>query len=94
MEIVKEDAHEKGIVLERDFHAAKSGLIADPSRIQQVIWNLLRNAVKFTPKGGKICIRTSDDGSGLDGSHLRIEVSELENSGLLGAAALYFDQQK
>jgi glucokinase len=26
--------------------------------------------------------------------NLRIEVSELQNSGLLGAAALYFDQQK
>lgn len=76
IEIVKDDAHEKGIILERDFHAEKSGLIADPSRIQQVVWNLLRNAVKFTPKGGKICIRTRDESSNGDASHLQIEVSD------------------
>lgn len=76
MEIVRDDAQEKGLVLEREFHAQKCGLMADPSRFQQVIWNLLRNAVKFTPKGGKITIRTRDEGVPGEGARLRIEVTD------------------
>jgi signal transduction histidine kinase len=31
---------------------------ADPVRLQQIFWNVLKNAVKFTPEGGRINIET------------------------------------
>jgi CheY-like chemotaxis protein len=36
---------------------------ADPVRLQQVFWNVLRNAVKFTPEGGDIVVRSENVGS-------------------------------
>lgn len=44
--------------LEQDFAAEECRLTADGPRLTQVFWNLLNNAVKFTPKGGTIAVRT------------------------------------
>ena len=43
----------------REYH-----ILADCIRLQQVFWNLINNAVKFTSQGGQITIRTFNDKSG------------------------------
>ncbi len=72
VEIVREEAQTRGQVMQFELGAHRTGLMADPARLQQVFWNLLRNAVKFTPIGGRIYIRTRD----LDDGALEVEVSD------------------
>ncbi len=77
VEIVRDDAFAKRISIERKFEARLSGLVADPARFQQVIWNLLRNAVKFTPRGGRVSIRTQNPDTDDDVSvSLQIEIAD------------------
>jgi signal transduction histidine kinase/ActR/RegA family two-component response regulator len=58
---VRPAADAKGLVLNINLHSCRS-VNADPARLQQVAWNLLTNAIKFTPKGGRLDIelRESD----------------------------------
>ncbi len=49
----------KEIRLEKVVDAPASSVNGDPGRLQQVLWNLLTNAIKFTPKAGKIEIRVA-----------------------------------
>jgi CheY-like chemotaxis protein len=76
IDIVRDDAETKSLSLDCEFSAQDSGLVADPARFQQVIWNLLRNAVKFTPRGGRITIRTRNEDVPQQDRWLRIEVSD------------------
>jgi signal transduction histidine kinase/ActR/RegA family two-component response regulator len=76
IEVVQEDARAKDIAIECTFTARYYGLMADPARFQQVMWNLLRNAVKFTPRSGRIYVRTRDERSASGGTSLRIEVAD------------------
>lgn len=76
VEIVRGDAEAKGIAVEQQLRAEQSGLVADPTRFQQVIWNLLRNAVKFTPRGGQVAVRTRNEPGEQGTRSLRIEVTD------------------
>ena len=50
-------AQAKGIALERMPGPPLEPAACDPDRLNQVIWNLLTNAVKFTPEGGRVEVR-------------------------------------
>lgn len=74
VETVREEARAKGQEVELQLAARCAGLMGDAARLQQVFWNLLKNAVKFTPAGGRIVIRTRD--SETAAGHLILEVSD------------------
>jgi PAS domain S-box-containing protein len=55
---VEAGAELKRIKLAFDFGAKQHMVLGDAVRLQQIFWNVLKNAVKFTPEGGKITIQT------------------------------------
>ena len=57
VDIVRPAAEAKNVALLVEAGDANVPIRCDPDRIQQVFWNLLTNAVKFTPRGGNIDVR-------------------------------------
>ena len=62
MQIVKSDITAKAIEVTVDLEASNHHIWADPVRIQQVFWNLMNNAVKFTPQNGRIAVCSYNKG--------------------------------
>ena len=62
IETVRLDAEGKGIDIEVIASDDVMFVRADPVRLEQIIWNLLNNSVKFTPRGGRITVRLEEDG--------------------------------
>jgi hypothetical protein len=81
VEAVQMSADAKGIRISTLLAPELGPVMADPSRLQQVVWNLLVNAVKFTPPGGVVTVSTAavgdqveitvaDTGQGMDQAFL------------------------
>src|SRR5881392_4311897 len=58
LEIARDNILQKQLDLVMDFGADRHHVWADAVRLQQVFWNLINNAVKFTKKNGRITVRT------------------------------------
>ena len=71
VEGIKPAADAKRITLAFDFDPLAGSVRADPTRLQQVFWNVLTNAVKFTGEAGTVTIALRRTGS-----HVEITVSD------------------
>jgi PAS domain S-box-containing protein len=77
IEICADDVHDAELTLISQLRAEKHHLTADATSIQQVLWNLLKNAIKFSPPGSTIHVRSYNrEGAGReeDRSGLVVEV--------------------
>ncbi|HEY4556354.1 MAG TPA: ATP-binding protein [Lysobacter sp.] len=68
---VRPAALARGIALELRFAADAGQVAADADRLQQIVWNLLTNAVKFTDRGGRVTVCVDRVGA-----HVEIHVSD------------------
>ncbi len=62
--IVRSDGLGRDVEVSFALEAERHHVMADPARLQQVFWNLVKNALKFTPPGGAVTIRTHNDDEG------------------------------
>lgn len=81
IETVRPAIDAKGIQLNTQLDPTASWFLGDYNRLQQVVWNLISNAIKFTPQGGKVEVvlerfdshvemRVSDTGQGISADFL------------------------
>jgi PAS domain S-box-containing protein len=68
--ICQSDAARKQIELVIETNARRSRVRGDPARLEQILWNLLKNAIKFTPSRGRVVVRTHNSA---DEIHVAVE---------------------
>src|SRR5581483_4325482 len=59
MEAVESAALAKSVTLDAHIDPDVPAVLGDPDRLQQVLWNLLSNGIKFTPRGGRVTVSVS-----------------------------------
>ncbi len=71
IETVHAAAVAKGVRIETELDPSTPLVSGDPDRLQQAVWNLVSNAVKFTPRGGRVLVTLRRVGS-----HVEIAVAD------------------
>jgi two-component system, chemotaxis family, CheB/CheR fusion protein len=94
MEIVRDEISSRKLKLSVELNASDHIVLADESRLQQVFWNVLKNASKFTPGQGVVTVRTfnpqpkallieiSDTGVGIEPQNLDKIFDAFEQGGV------------
>jgi PAS domain S-box-containing protein len=72
MGIVRSDVEDRRLQVSLSLEAKHSFVVADAPRLQQVFWNVLRNACKFTPAKGQVRVRSFNP----DSKFIVIEISD------------------
>ncbi len=70
--VCQDAIRDKGLELVFDRPSTESHVKGDPVRLQQIFWNLIRNAVKFTPEAGRIAVKMRNDKP----SFVTVEISD------------------
>jgi PAS domain S-box-containing protein len=81
IEALRPTAEAKGVHMDVVLDEETGPVTGDPARLQQVVWNLVSNAIKFTPRNGQVQVRleranshidliVSDTGTGIDPAFL------------------------
>ena len=64
-QMVRSAVRAKPVELGFELDAGEHHVLGDSSRLHQVFWNILKNAIQFTPSGGKVVVRTTNPTAGL-----------------------------
>lgn len=87
IDAVRPSIESKGIQLVVNLNDENEPILGDAQRLQQVVWNLLSNSAKFTPKGGQVRIELSRKGA-----QLELTVSDNGRGIALDALPYVFDR--
>ena len=71
VDAVRADAAAKGVELSLDCRSRPCQVDADPVRLEQIVWNLVSNALKFTPSGGKVHLTLA-----IEGEEARLKIAD------------------